>query len=59
MAPLSDVRPVRAPPPQENLALYRHVTVSSTGHAPIPAEFAVDGQPDTNWRADPKDRTPG
>jgi hypothetical protein len=35
----------------ENLALNRPVTVSSTDWAPTPAEFAVDGETDTGWRA--------
>lgn len=36
----------------ENLALYRPVSVSSTGHYAVMAEFAVDGEVDTAWRSD-------
>jgi hypothetical protein len=35
----------------DNLALNRPVKVSSTDWAPTPAEFAVDGESDTGWRA--------
>ena len=35
----------------ENLALNRPVSVSSTDWAPTPAEFLVDGETDTGWRA--------
>ncbi len=41
----------------ENLSLYRPVTVSTTGHYPTIAEFAVDGEMDTGWRSARKRET--
>ena len=35
----------------ENLSMYRPVTVSSTGHYPCIAEFAVDDESGTGWRS--------